>query len=352
MDEVKKDDKDLVFNVMPEKGKEFAANLESVPAPKSTEPGPANSRKLTYILIGIVVLLVLGAAAYYMLGTKKTVIAPDNTVATKLPKSWLAQYFSVEKCTDQTTCGDEADKDDDGLSNYAEFKATTNPLNPDTDQDGLADGDEVNIFKTEPTIKYTDKRPLVEENEWTDGYQIKGGFDPLTPGLKFTEIRNQQIKADTETYKLHEPTITTLGTTTDVTANWKTYSNAKYGFEFQIPNTNTIEKESSGDDRIQNYTTSTTKIGDGLESGQYFIEISKRLNDVKYSSHITSTKTTKIGTYSMYSGDRADADISPLSGYDSFVPIGKDMLVIASSIGDENAKLEVIKILSTFKFTK
>ena len=44
----------------------------------------------------------------------------------------------------------EADIDRDGLSNAEEIDLGTEPLNPDTDGDGLTDGDEVNEFGTDP----------------------------------------------------------------------------------------------------------------------------------------------------------------------------------------------------------
>ena len=212
---------DVTFNVMPQEGKSFA---ESVPAgrsvPQSAPPpsGPlspnlephdgGSGRKWIYIIVGIVVLFAAGGLAYYMLGTKTEEPVVAGPVSA-LSKEWMSKYFNKEVCDDQVNCGDKADPDNDGLTNVLEFKANTNPLNPDTDVDGLADGDEVRIYKTEPTLKYTDRREIVAQNNWTDGFQIKGGFDPLTPGIKFTSTRLQQIADATTAFHLHEPSIST-----------------------------------------------------------------------------------------------------------------------------------------------
>lgn len=74
----------------------------------------------------------------------------------------------------------------------------------------LADGDELNIYKTEPTLKYTDRRDIVSKNDWFDGYQVKNKFDPLTPGIAFTEARNEQISQAIAAMGLHEPSISYL----------------------------------------------------------------------------------------------------------------------------------------------
>src|SRR4051812_24491865 len=128
------DPNDLSFNVMPQSGgKNFSSPSapsfkapSAPPSPSMTPPPSSHSSKWAYYVIGLVVLLALGGVAYYMLGTKKTDETPQ--AVTKLPKQWLSQYFNAEVCEDQATCGDDADPETDGLKNYDEFKAGTNPL--------------------------------------------------------------------------------------------------------------------------------------------------------------------------------------------------------------------------------
>jgi len=197
--------KDLVYNVMPRAGGSGTMNVSAGSA--DSVSGSGSSRKWLYAMVIFLVLIILGGGAYYLLGmqTEDT----TKTPVTKLPKTWLAQYFNTEACVDQAICGDDADADNDGLTNIDEFRNGTNPLNPDTDLDGLADGDETNIYKTDPMLKYTDRREIVAANDWSDGFQIKGGYDPLTPGFKFTDVRKQQIESAITTFHLHELSITT-----------------------------------------------------------------------------------------------------------------------------------------------
>ena len=42
------------------------------------------------------------------------------------------------------------DPDRDGLTNLQEYQLGTDPNNPDTDGDGLSDGNEVNKYHTTP----------------------------------------------------------------------------------------------------------------------------------------------------------------------------------------------------------
>lgn len=72
------------------------------------------------------------------------------------------------------TDGDE-DFDNDGLTNYQEYLLTTNPNSSDTDGDMLIDGDEVYKYMTNPLLFDTDADLMC------DGDEIFYGTDPLNP---------------------------------------------------------------------------------------------------------------------------------------------------------------------------
>ncbi len=205
---------DPSFQVMPQLGRaSYSSPNPPLPQDEVTyeEQAPIQStgkKKFAYIIIAIVALLIILALAYFLLGKKEE--PKSQEPVSKLPVTWLQKHFNTEACSDPNLCGDAADADKDGLNNYDEFRSGTIPTNPDTDNDGLADGDEVNIYNTDPTLTYTDRRDVVSQNNWTDGYQIKNGYDPLTPAIKFTDSRNVLIEQRIEQFKLHEPTIQTI----------------------------------------------------------------------------------------------------------------------------------------------
>lgn len=65
------------------------------------------------------------------------------------------------------------DPDDDGLTNLEEYQNGTDPNNPDTDGDGLSDGDEVHLYHTNPLLWDTDGDGI------SDGVEVRTGSDPL-----------------------------------------------------------------------------------------------------------------------------------------------------------------------------
>ena len=69
----------------------------------------------------------------------------------------------------------DTDSDDDGLADGEEITLGTDPFDPDTDDDGLTDGDEVNVHGTDPLDPDTDNDGL------NDGLEVALGLDPLDP---------------------------------------------------------------------------------------------------------------------------------------------------------------------------
>jgi hypothetical protein len=75
--------------------------------------------------------------------------------------------------TARQTVRDDADDDEDGLTNAAEDEAGTDPNLADTDEDGLTDGEEINVIGTSPLSADTDSDGVL------DGDEVAQGSDPL-----------------------------------------------------------------------------------------------------------------------------------------------------------------------------
>ena len=75
----------------------------------------------------------------------------------------------------------DEDPDDDGLTNAEEQRLGTDPSNPDTDGDGISDGQEVNVLGTDPSNPDTDNDGI------SDGQEVNVlGTDPLAADLPDT----------------------------------------------------------------------------------------------------------------------------------------------------------------------
>lgn len=104
----------------------------------------------------------------------------------------------------------DVDVDEDGLTMLEESVQETDPLNSDTDHDGLKDGDEVKIYGTDPLNPDTDGDGI------KDGDEILIGLDPLngktfgypdlehksTQKLDYDHAILEEINRDNDDYKL------------------------------------------------------------------------------------------------------------------------------------------------------
>jgi hypothetical protein len=71
------------------------------------------------------------------------------------------------------------DADADGILDQGEAELGTDPQNPDTDGDGLFDGEEANAYHTNPLSSDTDG------DGYADGDEVRAGYDPNGPGRLF-----------------------------------------------------------------------------------------------------------------------------------------------------------------------
>lgn len=74
------------------------------------------------------------------------------------------------------------DIDQDGLTDEEEKAAGTDPNNYDSDNDGLFDREEIDIYKSDPLNSDTDA------DGYTDGQEVKSGYNPIGEG-RLNEVK-------------------------------------------------------------------------------------------------------------------------------------------------------------------
>ncbi|MFO7445120.1 MAG: OmpA family protein [Ignavibacteriaceae bacterium] len=111
----------------------------------------------------------------------------------------------LNKCTEDSLGTDpkNPDSDGDGLKDGEEVtQYKTNPLNPDTDADGLKDGEEVFTYKTNPLVADTDGDGLKDGEEVTryktDPTNPDTDGDGLSDGSEVMDHKTDPLKADTD----------------------------------------------------------------------------------------------------------------------------------------------------------
>ncbi len=97
----------------------------------------------------------------------------------------------------------KADTDGDGLKDGEEvLKYKTDPNIADTDGDGLKDGEEILTYKTDPLVADSDKDGLNDGNEVlkykTDPLQTDSDGDGLSDGDEVLKYKTDPLKADTD----------------------------------------------------------------------------------------------------------------------------------------------------------
>jgi len=91
------------------------------------------------------------------------------------------------------------DNDGDGLLNSWEFLNGTNPSNNDTDSDGLDDHVELTSYNTDPLLRDTD------EDGMPDGWEVQYSLDPLEPNDAYLDGDNDELANWREFYHTTDP---------------------------------------------------------------------------------------------------------------------------------------------------
>jgi hypothetical protein len=160
---------------------------------------PTATRTLVTIIVVILVLSAVGALGWWVYGyfmipapvPAATTETTDNnqavtpTVAAETPTTPATEEnttadVGAEVADEQILFGAPIDKDGDGLDDSREAELGTNPNNWDTDGDGLGDGDEVLIWKTDPL------NPDSDGDGYLDGVEVKNGYNPAGLGKIFS----------------------------------------------------------------------------------------------------------------------------------------------------------------------
>jgi outer membrane protein OmpA-like peptidoglycan-associated protein len=97
---------------------------------------------------------------------------------------------------------EDEDEDADGLTNGEESAYKTDRKNPDTDGDGLKDGDEVKVYRTDPLNADTDADRLSDGDEVlryrTDPLKADTDGDSLRDGDEVLQYKSDPTKRDTD----------------------------------------------------------------------------------------------------------------------------------------------------------
>jgi hypothetical protein len=83
-------------------------------------------------------------------------VAPEPVAAPASEPEPVVATDTAEPVATDTTVATETDLDADNYADALEPDLGLDPSNPDTDADGVADGDELNIYGTSPTLFDTD----------------------------------------------------------------------------------------------------------------------------------------------------------------------------------------------------
>jgi len=154
-------------------------------------------------------LIPLGVGLQYLLNDK---VAAEATAGYNITGTDQIKGGSIDGVDDKywsfslglTVVGESgsSDPDHDGLSNSEEKQLGTDPHNPDTDGDGISDGDEVLKYHTNPLKKDSDGDGLSDYDEifkyHTDPNKADTDGDGISDGDEVLKYHTDPLKVDTD----------------------------------------------------------------------------------------------------------------------------------------------------------
>ena len=189
---ISKEPEDILEKVLPSAPAPAAPprppQISSLPKETMTIETPHQGMKRLIFVLGIVLgLAVVGGSSWFFI--RKMVSSPTTTTETPTPPAPVEPFTPsapeiVEPVAPPVIPEPVApepptippDTDGDGLSDAAEAQLGTNPNLIDSDNDGLTDFEEINIYHTKPLD------PDSDGDKYLDGKEVRGGYDPNVAG--------------------------------------------------------------------------------------------------------------------------------------------------------------------------
>ncbi|HWL66110.1 MAG TPA: hypothetical protein VNP73_09070 [Actinomycetota bacterium] len=114
----------------------------------------------------------LAMTAYYAFGLLGLPAAAHGRDGDGIPHRWESKHGTNPHMHDSGM-----DNDSDGLKNKGEYRHGTDPLDPDTDDDGLLDGEEVRELKTDPKLSDSDGDGTSDGDEFSEDADGEDAID-------------------------------------------------------------------------------------------------------------------------------------------------------------------------------
>ncbi|MBR0146119.1 MAG: VWA domain-containing protein [Eubacterium sp.] len=146
-----------------------------------------------------------------LMGPHTLTVVAANEDGKKFSDS-ITFIVTVDRFMEHATV-DLTDLDEDGLAAYIEAQIGTDPENPDSDADGLQDGEEYILVGTDPTKYDTDGDSICDaerdpdEDSLTHRAELDNGTDPriadtdgdgVLDGIEINQHKTDPLKADTD----------------------------------------------------------------------------------------------------------------------------------------------------------
>lgn len=150
----------------------------------------------SYPVVGEISLSLEGA--FYIAGTNGLLTSID--FGSDSDDDGIDDWWEDLYGLDRNDASDAAlNADNDELTNLEEFQNSTDPTNDDTDNDGLSDSDEVNVYLSNPLSTDSDNDGM------SDGWEVTHNFDLLNDSDALSDADNDGITNLEEYSELTDP---------------------------------------------------------------------------------------------------------------------------------------------------